>query len=83
LRRSSETALYAFAAVVTLVAVARPFAAVRYPAMTDLPFHAASASALRHYWDPSFHFADQFELHPLEVPYVSSYALMALLMLVM
>jgi hypothetical protein len=83
LRRTSETALYAFAAVVTLVSVARPFVAVRYPAMTDLPFHAASASAIRHYWDPSFHFADQFELHPLEVPYLSSYVLMALLMTVM
>jgi hypothetical protein len=81
LRRSSEIALYAFAAVVTLVSVARPFVAVRYPAMTDLPFHAASASAIRHFWDPAFHFADQFELHPLEVPYLSSYALTALLML--
>ena len=83
LRRQTETASYAFAAFITLVCVARPFAAVRYPAMTDLPFHTASASAIRHFWDPSFHFADQFELHPLEVPYLSSYALMALLMLVM
>ena len=83
LRRSSEIALYAFAAAVTLVSVARPFVAVRYPAMTDLPFHAASASAIRHFWDPAFHFSDQFELHPLEVPYLSSYVLMALLMLFM
>jgi len=69
--------------VVTLVSVARPFFAATYPPMTDLPFHAASASIFRHFWDPSFHFQEQFELHPLQVPYMSSYLLTAALMLLL
>lgn len=55
-----------------------PFTTVRYPPITDLPFHAAHASIFRHYWDPAFHFREQFELHPLEVPYDLMYAVGAL-----
>ena len=66
-----------------LWAVAAPFAAARYPAMTDLPFHAAQTSALRHYWDPSYHFHEQFELRPFAVPYVALYAVGAALMTVL
>ena len=51
--------------------------------MTDLPFHAANTGILRHYNDPSFHLREQFALAPIGVPYVSSYAIGALLMLVM
>ena len=51
--------------------------------MTDLPFHAAYTSILRHYEDPAWHFREQFELHPIAVPYLSHYALGALLMLVL
>jgi hypothetical protein len=57
-----------------------PLFAARYPPMTDLPFHAAAASIFAHYGDPSFHFREQFELHPLAVPYLSMYAIGALLM---
>ncbi len=82
-RAPLSAALLAAAAGVALWAVVAPFAASRYPAMTDLPFHAAYTSTLRHYWDPSYHFQEQFELHPLAVPYLSMYVLGALLMLVL
>lgn len=77
-----ESALALFALAVALYAVVAPFVVARYPAMTDLPFHAASTATLRHYLDPAWHFREQFELHPLAVPYLSMYALGAALMLV-
>lgn len=81
--RSPLEATLAIAAIAAAVyAIAAPFAASRYPAMTDLPFHAAQTGTLRHWLDPSFHQQDQFELHPLEVPYLSMYALGAALMTV-
>jgi hypothetical protein len=83
LERRFERALYAMAVVVTLVTVLRPFWVATYPPLTDLPFHAAQTSVFRHYLDPSYHFREQFELSPIAVPYVSSYVLGALFMLVM
>jgi hypothetical protein len=61
--------------------IAAPLAVVRYPPMTDLPFHAAATATVRHYLDPAWHFREQFTLQPLAVPYVSMYAIGALLML--
>lgn len=58
-----------------------PFMVVRYPPMTDLPFHASDVSIFRHYWDPSYGFDRQFTLQPFKVPYMSLYALGALLAL--
>jgi hypothetical protein len=78
-----ELALAAAALGVVIYAVLAPFGATRYPPMTDLPFHAASTSALRHYLDPAYHFREQFTVHPLAVPYMSHYALGALFMLVL
>lgn len=78
-----DAAIALLAVAFGAVAIAWPFFAARYPAMTDLPFHAAMTSAFRHWFDPAYHFRDQFELHPLSVPYDSSYVLGALLMLVM
>jgi hypothetical protein len=83
MKRSAELALTAAALGVALVVLLRPLFAVRYPAMTDLPFHAAHASVFRHHLDPSFHFAEQFELQPVAVPYLTHYLLGALLMLVL
>jgi hypothetical protein len=77
-----DLALSFFALAVALYAVVAPFVVARYPAMTDLPFHAASTATLRHYLDPAYHFREQFELHPIAVPYMSMYALGAVLMLV-
>ncbi|WP_441291697.1 hypothetical protein ACSRUE_15660 [Sorangium sp. KYC3313] len=74
-------ALVVVAASVYVIAV--PLAVVRYPPMTDLPFHAAETAAFRHYLDPAWHFREQFTLQPLAVPYMSMYALGALLMLVL
>ncbi|WP_437722082.1 hypothetical protein [Sorangium sp. So ce861] len=74
-------ALVVVAASVYVIAL--PLAVARYPPMTDLPFHAAQTAALRHYLDPAWHFREQFALQPLAVPYMSMYALGALLMLVL
>lgn len=74
----SALALVALAA--SLYVIAYPFTAARYAPMTDLPFHAAQTGAIRHFFDPSFHLRDQFELHPLAVPYMSSYVIGALFM---
>lgn len=70
-------------AAVSFAVVSGPIAASRFPPMTDLPFHAAHASILRHYWDPAWHFHEQFELHPIAVPYLLHYAVAAAFMLFM
>jgi hypothetical protein len=80
-RRSPADAVLGLAAVaVAVYAVVSPFASARYPAMTDLPFHAAHIGAIRHYLDPSYHIREQFELRPFAVPYMSMYAIGAALM---
>lgn len=70
-----RTILHTAAVAVAFAVIAYPFTLCRYPPLTDLPFHAAQASILRHYTDPAFGFREQFSLHPLAVPYVSMYAL--------
>lgn len=76
--------LLALASVaVTLYVTIAPLVSAYYPPMTDLPFHTAHASILRHYWDPRWHFHEQFALQPIAVPYMSHYALGALFMLAM
>jgi hypothetical protein len=80
-RAPLETALLGAAFGVVLYAIAAPFTVTRYPPMTDLPFHAAQMGTLRHYFDPAFHQREQFELHPLAVPYLSHHVLGAILML--
>jgi len=82
-RDGTERLLMVAAVAVAAYVVVFPFTQTRYPPLTDLPFHAAQASILRHYFDPRFHFQEQFTVHPLEVPYVSMYALGALFALVM
>src|SRR5271155_4761404 len=70
-----DAALSVIAVLTCAWVLVAPFTVVRYPPITDLPMHAASISALRHWFDPSWHFRDQFEFHPLEVPYLTQYAL--------
>ena len=72
--RPAETALAGFALATCIYVIVYPFMVVTYPPMTDLPFHAAEASILRHYLDPAWHFRDQFALHPFDAPYISMYA---------
>src|SRR5690349_3465776 len=67
--------LTVMAASLAAVVIAYPFTLVHYPPITDLPFHASETSILRHYFDPRFHFREQFSFHPLEVPYLSMYGL--------
>jgi hypothetical protein len=81
LRRDPLGALIA-AAVILFSAwfILAPLFASKYPPMTDLPFHASESAIFSHYFDPSFHFKEQFELHPIGVPYLSMYVVAALLM---
>ncbi len=81
--RPLNAALVFTAVLVCLWVLVAPFTVVRYPPLTDLPMHAASIAAFRHWFDPSWHFQDQFEFHPLEVPYLTQYTLGALFALVM
>lgn len=76
-----RTLLAIVSVAVTLYVVVAPLWSARYPPMTDLPFHAAHTSILRHYWDPSWHFHEQFVLRPIAVPYMLQYGIGALLML--
>ncbi len=87
LAQARRRPLDALTVVVALVAVGYtlgyPFFVTTYPPITDLPFHGAQTSILRHYFDPAWHFEEQFTLHPIEVPYVSMYALGVLFSMVM
>lgn len=76
-----------FIAVIAAVALCAyvlllPLTAADTPMLTDLPFHTATAAGMLHYFDPAWHFQEQFELRPFSVPYVSFYGLMAILMTV-
>jgi hypothetical protein len=73
----------AVAIAVCAYVIAYPFFVTRYPPITDLPFHAAATSILRHYFDPSWHFREQFTLHFLQAPYWTQHVLGALLALVL
>ncbi len=64
-----------FAVLICLLAVVWPFTVVHYPPLIDLPAHASNTSIVRHYFDPAFHFREQFEFAFLESPYVTVYAL--------
>jgi hypothetical protein len=77
-RDESDAVLVLAALALGAYVVVFPFTQARYPPLTDLPFHAAQASILRHYFDPAFHFREQFSIHPLEAPYVSMYVVGAL-----
>ncbi len=81
-RRPWDALVFGLALAAVAYTVGYPFVVAHYPPITDLPFHGAHTSILRHYWDPAWHFEEQFTLHPIEVPYVSMYALGALLALV-
>lgn len=82
--RSPLRAFLAIASVaVTLYVVIAPLWSAYYPPMTDLPFHAAHTSILRHYGDPDWHFREQFTLQPIAVPYMLHYGVGALLMLLL
>jgi hypothetical protein len=82
-RSRAELLLGAVVIAVSIYVIGYPLFVVRYPPITDLPFHASGMSILRHYWDPAFGFHEQFSLHLLEVPYVSMYVIGALFALVL
>ena len=63
--------------------VGAPLWLADYPMMTNFPFHAASSSVFRHYADAGWHFQEQFQFQVFAVPYVTLYALAAILMLVL
>jgi hypothetical protein len=70
---NANSAIGALAVALAAYVIVYPFFVVRYPPITDLPFHAAEASILRHYLDPDWHFREQFSLHPFDAPYISMY----------
>ena len=80
--RPETVEVVVFVAIV-VITLALPFAATELLPFTDLPFHAAATSIFRHHGDPAYHFAEQFRLTPIEVPYLSSYLLGAVFMLVL
>lgn len=82
-RNPSEVFLALVAVVASVYVIVFPFVVTRYAPMTDLPFHAANTGLLRHYFDADYHVREQFEISPIGVPYMSTYVLGALLMLVM
>ena len=65
------------AIAIALYVVVTPFVVARYPMMTDLPFHAANASILRHHADAAWHFREQFALQPFAIPYLGLYLVAA------
>ena len=71
--KRAESALVLAALGAALYVVVYPFLVVTYPPITDLPFHAAETSIFRHYFDPAWHFREQFTLHPFDAPYLSMY----------
>ena len=77
-----STLLVAGALGICVYVIVYPFVVVEYPPITDLPFHAAAMSILRHHGDPSWHFQEQFSLHLLESPYWTMWGLGAVFMLV-
>jgi hypothetical protein len=84
-RRTPRVTLVTGAAAVllSLYVVAWPFTRAHLPPITDLPFHAAAMSILRHYFDPAFHFREQFTVELLKAPYWTMHGLGALLALIM
>lgn len=77
--------MLALAVVLAVIAyvIGAPLAAARYPLMTDLPQHAANASALRHYFDAEWHFREQLVFQPFAVPYMLFYVVAAGFMFVL
>src|SRR5215468_8529456 len=73
--RKDQTAVALVAVALAVYVVVYPFFVTTYPPITDLPFHAAETSILRHYLDPTWHFREQFSLHPFDAPYVSMYVI--------
>ena len=77
--RPTEIIATVVAVLVSFYVIAWPFTQAHYPPITDLPFHAAASSILRHYFDPAFHFREQFIVEPLKAPYWTIHGVAALL----
>lgn len=73
----AETLAAALVLAVSAYVIGAPLVVARYPLMTDLPLHAANASALRHYFDADWHFREQLIFQPLAVPYMLFYVVAA------
>lgn len=73
----------ASAILVSLYVIAWPFLQAHYPPITDLPFHGSASSILRHYFDPAYHFQEQFIVEPFKAPYWTIHGVAALLALFM
>lgn len=81
-RRPLAAALSIAAVAVSIYVAAAPLFAAHYPPVTDLPFHGATASIIRHYFDPAYHFREQFWFDFAQNPYWSLHVFAALFALV-
>ncbi|HKQ68131.1 MAG TPA: hypothetical protein VJT73_02265 [Polyangiaceae bacterium] len=72
-RNRAATLLGAVALAASAYVIAYPFWVVTYPPITDFPFHGAEIAIFRHYFDPTWHFREQFSLHLFDAPYLSMY----------
>src|ERR1700728_2550979 len=81
-RARDSAAAHALDVVLTIVAIGvtgwvlvAPFLVVKYPPINDLPMHASITSIFRHWFDPAWHFREQFEPRFLQVPTLTTYAM--------
>ena len=81
-RRPLAAALALAAIAVSIYVAAAPLFAAHYPPITDLPFHGATIAIIRHYFDPAYHFREQFWFDFTQNPYWSLHVLGALFALV-
>lgn len=76
-RHPAEAIALLLATVTCVYVIGGPLLASHYPIMQDAPFHAANAAVFKNYFDPAWHFREQFELQPFAVPYVTMYLIAA------
>lgn len=81
-QRPLASALSIAAVAVSIYVAAAPLFAAHYPPITDLPFHGATVSIIRHYFDQSYHFREQFYFDLSQNPYWTLHVLGALFALV-
>ena len=68
------------AIVLSVYVIALPLWSAHTPMMADMPFHTAVSAGMLHYFDPEWHFHEQFIVRPLRVPYLSFYGVIMALM---
>jgi len=76
-----DSLLALIAVLVTAWALLAPFLVVKYPPLNDLPMNASITSIFRHWFDPAWHFREQFQPQFLQMPTLTNYVVGAFLAL--